>query len=179
MRKWVGVLCGLAVGAALLGAPGAEAQGKANRPSPPAKAECKLSDGKSITIDYSSPRAKGRKVYGELVPFGQEWRTGANEATTFVVGSNVTVGGKAVAAGSYTLYTVPNANEWTLVVSKATGQWGVPYPGASQDLTRAPMKVSKLPAAVENFTISLTPNASGCTLNIDWETTRASVEIKK
>src|ERR1700682_5757528 len=78
-------------------------QDKASRPSPPAKAECKLAGGKSITIDYSSPRAKGRKIFGALVPYGQIWRAGANESTTFVVGSDVTVGGKPVPAGKYTL----------------------------------------------------------------------------
>ena len=60
------------------------AQDKSKRPSPPEQAQCKFSDGKTITVDYSSPRAKGRKIFGELVPYGQVWRTGANEATTFV-----------------------------------------------------------------------------------------------
>src|SRR5579864_5047473 len=81
------------------------AQDKASRPSPPAKAECKLAGGKGISIDYSSPRAKGRKIFGALVPYGQVWRAGANEATTFVVGSDVTIGGKAVPAGSDTTIT--------------------------------------------------------------------------
>src|SRR6267143_3897060 len=75
------------------------AQDKSKRPSPPANAECKFSDGKTVKIDYSSPRAKGRKIFGALVPYGKIWRAGANESTTFVVGSDVTVGGKAVPAG--------------------------------------------------------------------------------
>src|SRR5437667_11394297 len=61
---------------------------KSKRPSPPAQAQCKFSDGKTITVDYSSPRMKGRKIFGELVPYGEVWRTGANEATTFVVDEN-------------------------------------------------------------------------------------------
>jgi len=102
---------------------------KANRPSPPASAECKFSDGKTIKIDYSSPRAKGRKIFGEasekaLVPYGEIWRTGANEATTFVTDANLTVGGKTVPAGNYTIFTVPKADAWTLIVSKKTGEWG-------------------------------------------------------
>jgi Protein of unknown function (DUF2911) len=154
-------------------------QDKASRPSPPAKAACKLQGGKSITIDYSSPRAKGRKIFGGLVPYGEIWRAGANEATTFVVGSDVTAGGKAVPAGSYTLFAIPAEDKWTLVISKKTGEWGTAYPGADNDLARIDMKVSKLSAPVENFTIALDPAGTGCTLKMEWETTEASVDIKK
>ena len=79
------------------------AQDKGPRPSPSAKTTCSLPDGKSITVDYSSPRAKGRKIYGGLVPYGEVWRAGANEATTFVADTDVVVGGKTVAAGTYTI----------------------------------------------------------------------------
>src|SRR6266481_7567462 len=94
------------------------AQEKKSRPSPPAKAECKLPDGKAITIDYSSPRAKGRKIFGDLVPYGQVWRAGANEATTFVTTAGVSAEGKTIPAGSYTIFTVPAADKWTLIVNK-------------------------------------------------------------
>ncbi len=154
-------------------------QDKTSRPSPPAKAECKLQGGKAITIDYSSPRAKGRKIFGALVPYGQVWRAGANEATTFVVGSDVTVGGKAVPAGSYTLFTIPAEDKWTLVISKKTGEWGTAYPGPDNDLARIDMKVSKLASPVENFTIALDQSGTSCTLKMEWETTEASVDIKK
>src|ERR1700758_5619218 len=92
------------------------------RPSPPASAQCKFSDGKTVKTDYSSPRVKGRKIFGELVPYGQVWRTGANEATTLVTDTNIKVGDKDVPAGSYTLFTVPNADKWTLIISKKTGE---------------------------------------------------------
>jgi len=154
-------------------------QDKTSRPSPPAKAECKLQGGKAITIDYSSPRAKGRKIFGALVPYGQVWRAGANEATAFVVGSDVTVGGKAVPAGSYTLFTIPAEDKWTLVISKKTGEWGTAYPGPDNDLARIDMKVSKLASPVENFTIALDQAGTSCTLKMEWETTQASVDIKK
>src|SRR5579872_5969072 len=78
--------------------------------SPPASATCDLG-GKTIKTDYSSPRAKGRKIYGGLVPFGEVWRTGANSATTFVASADVVVGGKTVPAGSYTIFTVPAADK--------------------------------------------------------------------
>ena len=157
---------------------------ESKRPSPPASAACKFSDGKTIKIDYSSPRAKGRKIFGDasekaLVPYGQIWRTGANDATTFVTDTNVTVGGKAVPAGSYTIFTVPKADAWSLVISKKTGEWGTDYPGEKEDLVRVPMTVSKTSAPVENFTIAFDQAGSKCTLHMEWENTRASVEITK
>jgi len=154
-------------------------QDKSKRPSPPAQAKFDLGGGKSITIDYSSPRAKGRKIYGGLVPYGEVWRTGANEATSFVTTADLSVGGTAVPAGSYTLFTIPNKDKWTLILSKKTGEWGTDYPGQSNDLARIDMKASTLPSAVENFTISLEKAGVGANLNIDWETTRASVTIAK
>jgi hypothetical protein len=154
-------------------------QDKAKRPSPPAQATWDLGGGKSVTIDYGSPRAKGRKIYGELVPFGQVWRTGANEATTLVTPVDLTIGGTTVPAGSYTIFTVPNKDKWTLVISKKTGEWGTDYPGTASDLARVDMKVSVLPSPVENFTISFEKAGSGANLNIDWDTTRASAMVSK
>ncbi len=153
-------------------------QDKSTRPSQPAKATCSMGDA-SITVDYSSPKVKGRKIYGALVPYGQEWRLGANEATTFVTTADVTVGGTKVPAGSYTLFAVPNADKWTLVISKKTNEWGVPYPGKDSDFARVDMKASALPSPMENFTISFDKTAGGCTLRADWESTRASVDITK
>jgi hypothetical protein len=149
-----------------------------NKPSPAASASCDLGGGKTVKSDYSSPRMKGRKVYGGLVPYGEVWRTGANEATTFVASSDISVGGKSIPAGNYTIFTVPNADKWTLIVNKKTGEWGIPYKYESDELARVDMKVSKLPSPVENFTIGYQKSGGGCTMNIDWETTRASVDIK-
>jgi hypothetical protein len=153
------------------------AQMGGGKPSPAASVSCDLGGGKTIKTDYSSPRMKGRKIYGDLVPFGKVWRTGADEATTFVASSDVVVGGKTVPAGSYTIFTVPTAGKWTLIINKKTGEWGIPYKYESDELARVDMKVSKLPSAVENFTIAYDKSGSGCTLRMDWETTRASVDI--
>jgi len=153
------------------------AQMGGNRPSPAASASCDLGGGKTIKTDYSSPRMKGRKIYGELVPFGKVWRTGANEATTFVTSGEVMVGGATVPAGSYTLFTVPNADNWTLIINKKTGEWGIPYKYESDELARVDMKVSSLPSPLEDFTISYDKTGGGCRLRIDWASTRASVEI--
>ena len=148
-----------------------------NRPSPAASATCDLGGGKSIKTDYSSPRMKGRKIFGGLVPYGEVWRTGANEATTFVPSTDVVVGGKDVPAGKYSMFTVPNADKWTLIINKKIGEWGIPYKYQSDELARIDMKVSKLPSPVENFTISYEKTGNGCTMNMEWETTRASVDI--
>lgn len=150
--------------------------GKA-KPSPAASTSCDLGSGKTIKTDYSSPRMKGRKIYGGLVPFGEVWRTGANEATTFVTSTDVVVDGKTVPAGNYTIFTVPTADKWTLIVNKKTGEWGIPYKYEGDELARVDMKVSKLPSPVEDFTIAYDKSGSGCTLRMDWETTRASVDI--
>ncbi|HYL45859.1 MAG TPA: DUF2911 domain-containing protein [Candidatus Limnocylindrales bacterium] len=156
---------------------GAAHQDKSQRESPPAQASFAFTDGKTITVDYSSPRMKGRKIYGGLVPYGEVWRAGANEATTFVTTASLTVGGTAIPAGSYTLFAIPTAEKWTLIISKKTGEWGTKYPGPGDDLARVDMKVSKLPAPVENFTIAFDKEGSGCVVRLDWETTRASVAI--
>jgi hypothetical protein len=154
-------------------------QDKSKRPSPPATATVDFGGGKSLTIEYSSPRVKGRKIFGEVVPYGQVWRTGANEATSFVSNVDLNVGGTMVPAGSYTLFTIPNKDKWTLILSKKTGEWGTNYPGPSEDLVRIDMAVSTPPSLTENFTISLDKTPIGATLNIDWENTRAAVGIGK
>lgn len=154
-------------------------QDKSQRPSPPAHAACTLSDGSTISVDYSSPRAKGRKIFGGVVPYGQEWRLGANEATTFVISSDVMVGKTKVTAGSYTLFALPTASDWSLIISKKTGEWGVPYPGKDSDFARVGMTVGKTSAPVENFTISLDKSGNGCKLRAEWENTSASVDITR
>ena len=159
---------------------------KSKRPSPPGTADCKFADGKTIHIDYSRPFMKGRKIYGGLVPYGKVWRTGANEATSFVTDTDVTINGTAVPKGSYTIFTVPAEapGKWKLIVNKATGEWGVnkgEYTYADTELARIDMNAATaLDAPVEQFTISL-PNKGGdsCTLRRDWEKTRAEVDVKE
>jgi hypothetical protein len=177
MRKQAIALATALFSLAVLASPGLAQQDKSKRPSPPAKATCQFAGGKTITVDYSSPRMRGRKIYGGLVPYGEVWRTGANEATTFDTTANVTLDGKEVPAGNYTLYTLPTADHWTLIISKKTGQWGIPYPGESEDFVRVPMTTSKLPSKLEDFTISFQSSGNVCTMHLDWELTRASIAI--
>jgi len=96
---------------------------KSKRPSPPATAEVTL-ENKKITIDYSRPSLKGRKVGQELAPYGKVWRTGANEATALTTEIDLNIGGAKVPAGKYTLYTLPSEGTWKLIINKQTGQWG-------------------------------------------------------
>ncbi len=152
-------------------------QDKNSRPSPPGSARCQFADGKHIVIDYSRPLMKSRQIYGGLVPWDKVWRTGANEATTFVTDANLNVGGTPVKAGNYTLYTIPSQKQWKLIISKKTGQWGIPYP-EGEDLARIDMQSEALPQPVEQFTISFVEKGpAGCELRMDWEKTRALVGI--
>lgn len=130
-------------------------------------------DGANIAITYGRPSLKGRAVGKDVAPFGKEWRTGADEATTLETDKALTFGTLAVPAGTYTLYTLPGENEWQLVVSKKTGQWGVPYP-AGEDVGRVPMKVEKAATPVEQLTISIDDTPTGGTLSVAWGTTKAS-----
>lgn len=143
--------------------------------SPHVKSEFVV-DGANISITYGRPFLKGRTVGKEVAPYGKEWRTGADEATTLTTDKAIMFGSLHVNPGTYTIYTVPNEKEWTLIVSKKTGQWGIPYP-AGEDVGRAPMRVSKAPAAAEQLTFTIEDSAKGGTLHIDWGTTRASIDF--
>src|SRR5260370_35127582 len=132
MRRQFAVLAVGCLTLGLMAALGSAQTDKAARPSPPAKASCTLADGKTITVDYSSPRAKGRKVFGGLVPYGEAWRAGANEGTTFVTTSGLMIAGSHVPAGSYTIFAIPNKDRGTLVITKKTAELGTAYPAAAE-----------------------------------------------
>ena len=133
-------------------------------------------DGANISIEYGRPSLKGRSE-NILMPPGKEWRTGADEATTLITDKALTIGALSVPAGTYTLYTVPGEKEWQLVVSKKTGQWGIPYP-AGEDLGRTPLTVTKTAAPVEQLTISIDDTAAGGELRVDWGSTSARAAFK-
>jgi hypothetical protein len=131
----------------------------------------------SIKISYGAPSMRGRKIVGELVPYGKVWRTGANEATSFATNTGLKIGGTSVPAGTYTLYTLPGASEWMLVINKQTGQWGTVY-NQAQDLARIPMKSAKLAAPQEQMSISFENTSGNSTeLHIKWENVDESVAI--
>jgi hypothetical protein len=132
-------------------------------------------DGANVSIEYGRPSLKGRVPGKDVDPYdGREWRTGADEATTLVTSKALRFGTLTVPAGTYTLYTIPTGGTWHLIVSKKTGQWGIPYP-KGDDLGRAAMKIGKPPAAAEQLTITVQDTPAGGTLHIDWGSTRASI----
>jgi hypothetical protein len=144
--------------------------------SPPATADVMLK-GKQIEIKYSRPSMRGRKIMGDLVPYGQVWRTGANEATSLVTPINLNIGGTNVPAGKYTLFTLPSEGTWKLIINKQTGQWGLEY-HQDQDLARIDMQKSKLAQPVEQFTISWNKKGDNLAdLVLEWENTRLSVPV--
>jgi hypothetical protein len=150
---------------------------KSKRPSPPATAEVTLS-GKKITIDYSRPSMRGRKIMGQVVPYGNVWRTGANEATTLTTEADLNIGGASVPAGKYTLYSLPSEGNWKLIINKQTGQWGTEY-HEDQDLARVDMKKSQTSQPVEQFTMSFEKTGDkSANLVIEWENTRLSVPVQ-
>jgi hypothetical protein len=166
-------------------APAAQPQAQAQAPQPggqqqPASprdtAEATV-QGQRFLVDYGRPYMRGRTIMGGLVPYGQVWRTGANAATTLVAPRDVRIGTTNVPAGTYTLYTLPGASEWQLIVNRQTGQWGTEY-DASQDLARIPMRVERTPAPVEQFEIKLQPRGAAVDLVMEWENTRASVPME-
>lgn len=145
--------------------------------SPPGKAEVTLK-GQQVTIAYSRPFMRGRKIMGGLVPYGHWWRTGANEATTLTTGTDLDIGGANVPAGKYTLYTLPSEGTWKLIINKQTGQWGTEY-NQDQDLARVDMQKSKLEQPVEEFTISFDKKGpDSADLVLEWENTRVWVPVK-
>ena len=144
--------------------------------SPVAESSVML-NGHEINVHYNSPSMRGRKIMGNLVPYGQVWRTGANEATTFTTAANLKVGTLSVPAGTYTIFTLPNADEWLLIVNKQTGEWGLAY-DQSNDLGRTPMQGKTLLSPQESMSITF-QNTHGKTteMHIKWENTDRYVTI--
>jgi hypothetical protein len=132
----------------------------------------------SVELSYSRPAMKGRKIFGELVPFGNVWRTGANNATTLTFGEEVSIGGKKIPAGKYGLLSIPNKDNWTLIITK---QLDVTTPAAykqESDVVRVTAKPMATSQATESFTMQFTnvkPNS--CELQILWENTTVALPI--
>jgi len=146
--------------------------------SPPAKASVSFGSH-TVTIDYSAPSMRGRKIFGGLVPYDHWWRTGANSATTLKTDINLKIGDLNVPAGTYTLYTLPAKSGWTLIVNKQTGQWGTKY-DETQDLGRVKMLDGVIPSSpVETFQIKFEHTQDLSTeLHLEWETTNVYVPVK-
>ena len=155
---------------------GCKAQTKKPVASPPADTSQTV-DGKTVSIHYNAPSMRGRKIFGDLVPYDHWWRTGANPATTLKTEANLQIGTATVPAGTYTLYTLPSAGTWKLIINKQTGQWGTKY-DQSQDLARVDMKKDTLSSPQEVMSITIEPfQGKQSSLHVRWETTDVSVPI--
>ncbi len=133
-------------------------------------------DGATVEIVYCRPSARGRKMLGEKEPYGQVWRTGANEATTIEFSKAVKIEGKELAAGKYTLFTIPGENEWTIIFNKKIGEWGAyNYDKIKdQDALHVTVSAGKTAAFVETFTISVDKD----NVNLQWENSAVAFKVK-
>lgn len=150
-----------------------------NTPQPSPTATIKQNFALSnIEISYSRPGVKGRKIFGDLVPYGKVWRTGANNATTITFGEEVTIGGKKVPAGKYGLLTIPGESEWTIIISKQTNVTSPADYKQDQDVARVQAKPETLPFSIETFMISVDNIKSNtCTIGLIWDNVYAGFEV--
>ena len=131
-----------------------------------------------VTVTYSRPAVKGRQIWGQLVPHGEVWRTGANEATLFKVSDDVTINGQKLAAGSYSLHTVPGPNEWTIIFNRTADQWGSYEYKQDQDALRVTAKPQSLQSPVELLTIGFPDvQLNSATATIEWDKVRVPFTI--
>ena len=146
--------------------------------SPAATATGKVGEA-NITINYSSPAVKGRKIWGELVPYDKVWRAGANQATTFETDKAIKIEGKELPAGKYSLFAQPSEKEWQFIFNSETGQWGVKRTGdANFDPAKNVLTVSVKPTASATMNERLTYEVSGKGFTLKWENLEVPVSIK-
>ncbi len=139
-------------------------------------------NGYNLEVFYNRPYKKDRVIFGRLVPYGQVWRTGANEATTFETSTDLTIGGKSLKAGKYTLWTIPEADSWTVIFNSKQYSWGVNRNGvtreAEHDALQVQVPVETLSNVVEQFTITLEDQGSKPVLALMWDETRVRVALQ-
>ncbi len=150
------------------------AQDKGDRPSPPKTATAAV-NGTEVTIDYSSPAVKERTIWGDLVPYGKTWRTGANEATTLTVSKDVTVDGKPLKAGKYSLFTIPGEKEWTFIINNVWDQWGDYNYDKSKDVMRFTAKPYDIKEAYERLVFEISDAGR---VDVKWDKLGVGFTIK-
>ena len=174
--KWIGIVLGILLIAGYFGFEYMKIQTK--KASPEEIVEYKQGD-KMLSVFYCRPYKKGRDVFGDLQPYGEVWRTGANEATTFTTKTTIDFGGAVVEPGSYTLWTIPQKTQWTVILNSKMYDWGVGFDGASReaeyDVAKINVPVQSLDEVVEQFTIEFVYNVN---MNLSWDKTKVSVPIK-
>ncbi|MGB0389948.1 MAG: DUF2911 domain-containing protein [Salibacteraceae bacterium] len=156
-----------------IGLNGLSAQEKKERKSPAAESKATVGDAE-ITINYSSPSVKGRAIFGDLVPFGKVWRTGANEATVFEISNDLMVNGQKLPAGKYGLFTIPNEDNWVIVFNSKWEQWGAYKYKEKEDVLRVEAKPETLNETVEMLSIDFKADK----LSISWDKVGVAVDLK-
>ena len=147
---------------------------KSQRKSPPAQIQKEI-NGAQVTIDYSQPSKRGRKIFGSLEKYGEVWRTGANESSWIQVSQDVEVEGQALKAGKYGLFTIPGEEEWVIIFNKAWSGWGAYDYQLSEDVLRVNVPVASLDEVVEVFTIDIEDSGQ---VNLAWDQTQVSFSIR-
>ncbi|MDQ3015788.1 MAG: DUF2911 domain-containing protein [Bacteroidota bacterium] len=150
------------------------AQNKEVRQSPQAEVKTTLNYGQIVEVHYSSPTVRGRAIWGSLVPYGEVWRTGADEATTFETNKDVMISGKKLPAGKYALFTIPGKKEWTVIFNKDWKQWGATDYVSNKDVLRLTVPAYKTTYLTENLLIDVADNL----LTIKWENVNVNLPIQ-
>jgi len=144
---------------------------------PVLKIQDKVTEPLLARVIYSRPQKSGRIIFGDLVEYGQVWRLGANEATEIEFFQNVKIDGKKVAKGRYTLYAIPNADNWTIILNKDVDTWGAFKYDAQKDVLRTTVPVQKLTDPVEALAMTFEKSEAGCNLVIAWDNVETSLSI--
>lgn len=135
-------------------------------------------NGITVKVIYSQPSRRGRTVFGRVVKYDRVWRTGANAATILELAQDVRVSGNRLAKGRYSLYTIPTPTDWTVIINRRTGQWGLSYNEAA-DIMRFSAQTRSYPSAAEQFFISFEPQPGGVNMLLTWDETQVVVPIQK
>jgi hypothetical protein len=149
------------------------AAGFAQEKPSPAKVAEGTAAGSKITINYSSPAVKGRTIWGDLVPMGQVWRAGANEATTFTTSKDITIQGQKLPAGTYGFFIIPNEGESTFIFNKVAKQWGAFDYDAKQDVLRVNVPSGQGSSMEERLVYEIKPDG----FEVRWEYGKAFAKI--
>lgn len=130
-----------------------------------------------MKIVYSRPAKKGREIFGVLEQFGKVWRLGANENTEIKFFKRVKIAGKTIKAGTYSLFAIPNKDNWTLIINKQTDRWGAFSYDETKDVLRTEVPVKSLDKTLENFSIAFTPNEKGANIVFAWDKTLIELPV--
>jgi hypothetical protein len=131
-----------------------------------------------VKVVYGQPLKKGRVIFGELEPYGKVWRTGANESTEITFSSDVTFGGTRVSAGTYSLFTIPNKDSWTIILNRALGQSGAFQYDETKDVVRFEVPVKTSQKMYEAFTVSFTEAEGGTDLHLMWDLVHITAPVR-